>query len=47
LGFHPQFYMQDLPRTSREHAERCLKAAQSSGLKRVRIGNVHLLGDRY
>lgn len=47
LGFHPQFYMQDLPRTSRNHAERCLRAAHSSGLKRVRIGNVHLLSNQY
>jgi pyruvate formate lyase activating enzyme len=47
LGFHPQFYRQDLPRTSLEHAERCLKAARKAGLKRVKIGNVHLLGDPY
>jgi pyruvate formate lyase activating enzyme len=45
LGFHPQFYMQDLPRTSLKHAQRCLKEAQNTGLKRVRIGNVHLLGN--
>ncbi len=47
LGFHPQFYMHDLPRTSRAHADRCLKAARSAGLNRVKIGNIHLLGDRY
>jgi pyruvate formate lyase activating enzyme len=47
LGYHPQFYMQDLPRTSYRHAERCLRAAQTAGLKRVKIGNIHLLGNQY
>jgi len=47
LGFHPHFYMKDLPRTSIRHAERCLKAAKEAGLRRVRIGNTHLLGDAY
>jgi pyruvate formate lyase activating enzyme len=47
LGFHPQFYMKDLPRTSLRHAKRCLKAAQKTGLKRVKIGNIHLLGNYY
>lgn len=47
LGFHPRFYMQDLPRTSHKHAERCLKTAQNAGLNRVKIGNVHLLGNHY
>lgn len=47
LDFHPQFYMQDLPKTSLRHAERCLKVAQSTGLNRVKIGNVHLLGNHY
>jgi pyruvate formate lyase activating enzyme len=47
LGFCPHFEMQDLPRTSARHAERCRKAALDSGLKRVKIGNVHLLGDSY
>jgi len=43
LGFHPQFVMNDLPTTSRNHAERCLAAAKEAGLARVRLGNVHLL----
>ncbi len=43
LAFHPQFMMDDLPATSRGHAERCLKAARSAGLTSVRLGNVHLL----
>lgn len=47
LGFHPHFFMGDLPRTSRTHAGKCLEAAQKAGLKRVKIGNIHLLGDDY
>jgi len=43
LGFHPAFEMSDLPRTSRQQAAECLAAAQAAGLKRVRIGNAHLL----
>jgi len=47
LGFHPHFYMLDLPNTSRRHAEECLEEAKNAGLKRVKIGNIHLLGDAY
>ena len=47
LGFHPDFYMSDLPPTSRRHADACLRAAQDAGLTRVRIGNVHALGADY
>jgi len=43
LGFHGDFLMTDLPPTSRKQAERCLAAARAAGLKRVRLGNVHLL----
>jgi len=43
LAFHPQFYMSDLPTTSRRHAESCLQIAKKAGLKNLRIGNVHLL----
>jgi len=43
LGFYPHFYMPDLPLTSRALAYQCLKIAEDAGLKRVRIGNVHLL----
>jgi pyruvate formate lyase activating enzyme len=43
LGFHGDFLMKDLPPTSRSQAECCLAAAQAAGLKRVRIGNVHIL----
>jgi pyruvate formate lyase activating enzyme len=47
LGFYPQFYFRDLPCTSRRHAEQCRDAALKAGLKRVRVGNVHLLGRDY
>jgi pyruvate formate lyase activating enzyme len=47
LAFHPQFYLVDLPTTSRSHALRCLKAARESGLTNVRIGNIHLLSEAY
>jgi pyruvate formate lyase activating enzyme len=45
LGFFPQFFMQDLPVTSRRQALECLQAARDAGLQRVRIGNQHLLGE--
>jgi pyruvate formate lyase activating enzyme len=43
LGFHGDFLMTDLPPTSRKAAENCLAAAEAEGLKRVRLGNVHIL----
>ncbi|HOV86300.1 MAG TPA: radical SAM protein, partial [Syntrophobacteraceae bacterium] len=43
LAFAPQFRMNDFPTTSRDHAESCLEAARSAGLRRIRIGNTHLL----
>jgi pyruvate formate lyase activating enzyme len=43
LAFYSAFEMSDLPRTSRQQAAECLAAAQAAGLKRVRIGNAHLL----
>jgi pyruvate formate lyase activating enzyme len=43
LGFHGDFLMTDLPRTSQEQANHCLEAAKGAGLKRVGIGNVHIL----
>lgn len=46
LAFHPDFLMTDLPTTSLHHAEECLQAAESAGLWRVRLGNVHLLRRR-
>jgi pyruvate formate lyase activating enzyme len=47
LAFSPQFYLDDLPVTSEEHAEGALAAAKAAGLTRVRIGNIHLLGEPY
>jgi len=43
LGFHGDFLMTDLPPTSRKQAESYLATARATGLKRVRLGNVHLL----
>ncbi len=47
LAFSPQFCMSDLPTTSKKDAESCLKSARAAGLKRVRIGNLHLLSSDY
>lgn len=43
LAFHPQFFMSDMPTTSKTLANQCLQAARDSGLNNVRLGNVHLL----
>ncbi len=43
LAFYPHFYMKDLPLTSKELAYRCYEIAKKAGLKRVSIGNIHLL----
>jgi pyruvate formate lyase activating enzyme len=43
LAFSPEFMMRDMPLITRREAERCLRAATEAGLKRVRLGNVHLL----
>jgi pyruvate formate lyase activating enzyme len=47
LGFHPQFALHDLPVTSKVHAEAALTAAKAAGLRRVHLGNRHLLGPAY
>lgn len=47
LGFGPNFYMPDLPRTSVRHAEAAVEAAREAGLTNVRIGNRHLLSRDY
>ena len=44
LAFAPNFYMSDLPCTSASQANSALDAAQTAGLRNVRIGNRHLLG---
>ena len=43
LGFHPDYHMSDLPPTSRKQARECLDAARQAGLKRLKVGNMHLL----
>ncbi|MFW6107098.1 MAG: radical SAM protein [bacterium] len=47
LGFHPDFYLCDLPRTSQSYAQECLAAACEAGLRRVHVGNLHVLGRDY
>ena len=47
LAFYPQFYLDDLPTTSRTHALRCQAIAKDAGLHHVHVGNLHLLGDDY
>ncbi len=43
LAFHPSFRMTDMETTTRKQAVACEEAAEKSGLKRVNIGNIHLL----
>ncbi len=43
LAFYPCYLFSDMPLTSREFALKCKEIAQKAGLKRVRIGNLHLL----
>jgi len=47
LAFCPQFMMNDLPPTSKRHAQECLEMARAQGLRNVRLGNIHLLDDYY
>lgn len=47
LAFHPQFYLTDLPTTSKNHAQEALKIAKDYGIMNVRIGNLNLLGNAY
>lgn len=43
LAFYPCFKFSDLSTTSWAQTEACFKAAKNAGLKKVRIGNIHLL----
>jgi pyruvate formate lyase activating enzyme len=43
LAFHPLYYMEDIPYTKREDAERYLRICRREGLQKVRIGNPWLL----
>ncbi len=43
LAFYPCYKMKDLPYTTRKQAEECYNAAIKAGLKKVNIGNIHLI----
>lgn len=43
LAFYPQFYLPDLPVTSRDFALSARQVVLEAGVKNVNIGNVHLL----
>ncbi len=43
LAFYPCHLMKDMPVTTRRQAEECLGAALQAGLKKVHLGNIHLL----
>ncbi len=43
LAFAPNFYMSDLPCTSRQEATAAVEAARQAGLVNIRLGNRHLL----
>jgi pyruvate formate lyase activating enzyme len=47
LAFRPDYMLNDLPPTSRRHAESAVKIARENGLVEVSLGNVFLLGDYY
>jgi pyruvate formate lyase activating enzyme len=46
LAFAPQFCMENFPTTSFDQVEACLQAARQAGLRRVHLGNRHLVGAR-
>ncbi|WP_428129596.1 hypothetical protein [Dictyoglomus sp.] len=46
-GFAPNFFFDNLPTTSKAHAERSFKLAREKGLKYVNIGNRFLLSHYY
>jgi pyruvate formate lyase activating enzyme len=43
LGFYPRFVLTDLPATSRDFALQAERVAREAGVKRVNLGNIHLL----
>ena len=43
LAFHPLYYMEDMPHTKREDAERFVQICKEEGLQKVRVGNPWLL----
>lgn len=47
LAFYPCFVLNDLPTTSKRHAMKAKEIAQKAGIKKVHIGNLHLLSEEY
>jgi pyruvate formate lyase activating enzyme len=43
LGFYPRFYLNDLPVTTPSFAQQARRVALQAGVKRVNLGNLHLL----
>jgi pyruvate formate lyase activating enzyme len=43
LGFYPHFFLQDLPVTTRNFALQAKGVAEDAGVRRVHLGNPHLL----
>lgn len=43
LAFYPQFYLNDLPVTTRDFALQARQVALDAGVKQVNLGNLHLL----
>jgi len=43
LAFYPQFYLNDLPITSRDFALQARQVALDAGVNQVNLGNLHLL----
>ena len=43
LAFYPCYLMSDVGFTSKKFAEECFQIAKKTSLKKVRIGNLHLL----
>jgi pyruvate formate lyase activating enzyme len=43
LGFYPRFYLNDLPVTTLSFAQQARQVALQAGVKRVHLGNLHLL----
>jgi len=47
LAFHPDYELDDLPRTSVNHMKRAVEIARRNGLRNVYVGNEWLLGNYY
>ncbi len=47
LGFHPDYMLTDLPRTSINHARKAVEIAKRNGLRNIYVENQWLLGNDY